>query len=141
MGSKMLPFFVNYVYICRERSNLQMLIQERIQLILKANNLSASQFADKIDVKRSNLSHVLSGRNNPSLDFLAKIILHFPNVNASWLITGETREENVQVEKQAATSKRLDNEEQDENHPSHSVEKIVWFYTDGTFKAFLPSKE
>ena len=59
-----------------------MLIQDRIKLILKANNLSASEFADKVGIKRSNLSHVLSGRNKPSLDFLSKIISTFPKVNA-----------------------------------------------------------
>ena len=69
-----------------------MLIQDRIQMIIKANNLTASEFASNIDVKRSNLSHVLSGRNKPSLDFLSKVITAYPNVNASWLLTGETRE-------------------------------------------------
>ena len=60
---------------------------------MKSGNLSASEFADKIDVKRSNLSHVLSGRNKPSLDFLVKVIDAYPNVNAAWLITGEARKE------------------------------------------------
>ena len=69
-----------------------MLIQDRVKLIIKANNESSSSFADKIDIKRSNLSHVLSGRNKPSLDFLAKIIDNYPKVNASWLITGTTRD-------------------------------------------------
>ena len=65
-----------------------MLINDRVRLIIKANSLTSSEFADKIGVKRSNLSHVLSGRNKPGLEFLAKVIESFPNVNASWLLTG-----------------------------------------------------
>lgn len=114
-----------------------MLIQERIQLIIKANNLTPSQFADKIDIKRSNLSHVLSGRNNPSLDFLSKIISNFPNVNASWLITGDTREEQLSENANSTAS----NDPQIINQSSEkAIERIVCFYTDGTFEPYTPNK-
>ena len=46
---------------------------ERLKLILDYYNLSASSFADKIDVPRSSISHLLSGRNKPSLDFIIKV--------------------------------------------------------------------
>ncbi|MEJ6583565.1 MAG: helix-turn-helix transcriptional regulator, partial [Crocinitomicaceae bacterium] len=48
-------------------------IVHRIQNIMNENELSASSFADRIGVQRSSISHILSGRNKPSLDFLAKI--------------------------------------------------------------------
>lgn len=119
-----------------------MLIQDRVLLIIKANKLSASEFASKIDIKRSNLSHVLSGRNKPSLDFLAKIISTYPNVNASWLITGETREGNfTQTEEQdQEQSKQVESTTQRSVSTSseEGVEKIVVFYTDGTFKTYSP---
>ena len=51
-----------------------MSIQERVQLILKMHNLTPSAFADQIGVQRSALSHVLTGRNKPGLDFLEKIL-------------------------------------------------------------------
>ena len=114
-----------------------MLIQDRIQLIIKANNESPSSFADKVGIKRSNLSHVLSGRNNPSLDFLAKIISSFPNVNASWLITGETREEKqVEVNTSQETKQTLI---QSVETDRKEIEKIICFYKDGTFDRYDPS--
>ena len=62
---------------------------DRIQLILKSKNLSPSQFADEIQVQRSSISHILSGRNKPSLDFIMKILTTYPEVNADWLIFGK----------------------------------------------------
>lgn len=116
-----------------------MLIQDRIQVILKANNLSASEFAGKIGINRSNLSHVLSGRNKPSLDFLTKIITSYPNVNASWLITGETRKGALTAPEEIK-SVNPTNKIEDTliDTRSEGVEKIVVFYTDGTFKEYFP---
>lgn len=117
-----------------------MLIQDRIKLILKANNLSASEFADKVGIKRSNLSHVLSGRNKPSLDFLSKIISTFPKVNASWLLTGETQDggftggdnkDEAKVEKVEAAVKST----------RRVIEKIVTFYSDETYTIYRPSEK
>lgn len=50
--------------------------------------LSAAQFADEIGVQRSSISHVISGRNKPSMDFIEKILHRYPRVNADWLIMG-----------------------------------------------------
>jgi transcriptional regulator with XRE-family HTH domain len=61
---------------------------DRIQLILKTKGLSPSQFADEIQVKRSGLSHVLSGRNNPSLDFILKILEAYSEIDPEWLLHG-----------------------------------------------------
>lgn len=60
----------------------------RILQILKEENLTASQFADVIDVQRSSMSHILSGRNNPSLDFVHKILKAFPKISTDWLMFG-----------------------------------------------------
>lgn len=62
---------------------------ERINLIIKTNNLSASQFADKVGVQRSSVSHVLSGRNKPSLEFIQKVIKKFPGIRTDWLLFGK----------------------------------------------------
>jgi transcriptional regulator with XRE-family HTH domain len=61
----------------------------RIQLILKTKNISPSQFADQIQVQRSGVSHILSGRNNPSLDFIVKILKTYPEIDADWLLFGK----------------------------------------------------
>ncbi|MGD0711853.1 MAG: helix-turn-helix transcriptional regulator [Bacteroidales bacterium] len=64
-------------------------MNSRIQLILKTKNISASKFADEIGVQRSSISHILSGRNNPSLDFIQKILKRFPDINSDWILTGK----------------------------------------------------
>jgi transcriptional regulator with XRE-family HTH domain len=61
----------------------------RVKKMLEIEQLSPSQFADEIKLQRSSLSHVLSGRNKPSLDFVMKIKQRFSEVNLDWLIFGE----------------------------------------------------
>jgi len=62
---------------------------KRLELILDYYNLSASAFADKISVQRSSLSHLLSGRNKPSLDFIIKVVEVFPEVDLYWILNGK----------------------------------------------------
>ncbi len=62
---------------------------KRLEIILDYHSLSASGFADKIGVQRSSLSHLLSGRNKPSLDFILKIIEIFPEVDLYWILNGK----------------------------------------------------
>ena len=61
---------------------------ERILLIIKSKNLTASKFADEIGVQRSGISHILSGRNKPSLELIQKILSHFPDIRTEWLMNG-----------------------------------------------------
>jgi transcriptional regulator with XRE-family HTH domain len=132
-------------------------IQERLQLVMKMNNLNASQFADRIGVQRSSISHMLTGRNKPSLDLIQKTLAHFPRVNADWLLTGKVKEQEEETTLKSLTSlvKEEDSEFNDakvipENKnlqtefsvPSNEseIEKIIWFYTDGSYRIFSPSK-
>ncbi len=57
---------------------------DKIQLIMDKHQLNASSFAEKIGVGRSSLSHILSGRNKPSLDFVISVLAHFEDVNFEW---------------------------------------------------------
>lgn len=125
-----------------------MLIQDRVRIVIKANNLSSAEFADRLGIKRSNLSHVLSGRNKPGIDFLSKIIEAYPNVNAAWLITGSqqdgdfmgmVREENRPVYERLNRAAQEEPIEMDLG--GSAVEKIVFFYSDGSFKTYFPSAE
>lgn len=59
---------------------------KRLELILDYYGLNASAFADKIGVQRSSMSHLLSGRNKPSLDFVLKILEVFPEVDLYWML-------------------------------------------------------
>ena len=114
---------------------------ERIVFVMKLNNLSASAFADKIDVQRSSISHILSGRNKPSLELIQKILTAFPKVNPDWLLTGKTS-----VDNNSLTSSFQKNEDEEKNSLSPTptktteaqkqIKKIVVFYTDNTFDEF-----
>jgi transcriptional regulator with XRE-family HTH domain len=64
-------------------------MKDRIILLIKAKNLTAAQFADEIGVQKSSISHILSGRNNASLDFIQKVLLCYPEVNMEWLMFGK----------------------------------------------------
>ncbi len=63
-------------------------MKERILKILDNERLTATKFADRIGVQRSSISHIISGRNKPSYDFILKTISSFPDINAEWLING-----------------------------------------------------
>ena len=64
-------------------------MNDRISLILKYKNISATKFADEIDVQRSRISHILSERNKPSLEFIQKILKTYPEISPEWLISGK----------------------------------------------------
>ena len=135
---------------------------ERLQKILEHYDLSAAAFADAIDVGRSSISHILSGRNKPSLDFVLKIVQAFPEVELYWLLNGKGKFP-VSKEKSSHNHKNfgadLFSEKEKEEaamEPSSStsvkplagsysslsttggkkIKKIVLFYEDGTFEAF-----
>ncbi len=61
---------------------------DRINLILRAKNITARQFAEEIGIQPSGMSHILGGRNNPSLDFVTKVIRRYPEIDANWLLLG-----------------------------------------------------
>jgi len=58
-------------------------------LILRAKNITARQFAEEIGIQPSGMSHILGGRNNPSLDFVNKVLRRYPEIDANWLIQGK----------------------------------------------------
>lgn len=62
---------------------------DRINLILKAKNITARQFAEEIGIQPSGMSHIMSGRNRPSLDFVMKVINRYPEIDIKWLTLGE----------------------------------------------------
>ena len=62
---------------------------KRLQKVIDFYSESASSFAEKIGVQRSSISHILSGRNKPSLDFILKILASYPEVELYWLLNGK----------------------------------------------------
>lgn len=63
-------------------------IKDRIQKIIDSEELTSSKFAEMIGVQRATISHVLNGRNLPSLDLVRKILITFSTLNSEWLIFG-----------------------------------------------------
>ncbi len=63
-------------------------MKERILAFLQSENKSYAQFAEEIGVQPSGISHILSGRNNPSLDFVMKMLHKYPSLSAEWLLFG-----------------------------------------------------
>ncbi len=61
----------------------------RLKQFLAAENITQAQFADTINVVRASVSHILSGRNNPSFDFIKAMMTHYPNLNIEWLMFGK----------------------------------------------------
>ena len=73
-------------------------MNRRLQQFLELEQLKPAQFADIMGIQRSNVSHILSGRNKPGFDFIQKFLLKFPSVNPDWLLLGRgkpLREQNA----------------------------------------------
>ena len=115
------------------------LIAERIGKIIEENNLSASSFAKTIGVQRSSISHILSGRNNPSLDLLLKIHNAFNYISLEWLILGDNSMEKTLEEIQNVDKSELVIDEKELSDKKQSLlREIVYYYNDGSFERFFP---
>ena len=115
----------------------------RLKKAMEFYQLSPSSFADRIQVQRSSISHLLSGRNKPSLDFVLKVIKEFEEIELYWLLNGKGEfpkstttpipVKNQITENNVVESKKVLKADQNEK----KIERIVMFYTDGTFKEFI----
>lgn len=135
---------------------------EKLESIFTNLNLSPSTFADQIGVQRSSISHLLSGRNKPSLDFVLKVVDAYPQVDLYWLLGQKEMKQPLKLapaELFPPTEEKADvvvKEEKkivkavDEKIPEKSkskislvseVEKIFIFYTDGTFSEHAPREK
>ncbi|MDG1697904.1 MAG: helix-turn-helix transcriptional regulator [Polaribacter sp.] len=105
----------------------------RLKKVMDYHQITASMFADKIGVQRSSISHILSGRNKPSLDFILKVTSEFSDVDIYWLLHGNgsfpKNTENTSV----STPPVFESTSND----GKKIERIVVFYADGTFEEYL----
>ncbi len=111
----------------------------RIKQILLHHELTASQFADRIGVQRSSISHIISGRNKPSLDFVIKVTTEFKDVDMYWLLNGKgsfPKEVKTPTPSQTSASAPVRVANASSNK---SINRIVVFYNDGTFEEFNKS--
>lgn len=144
-------------------------LNDRIEELLKHQRLTSSQFADNIGVQRSSMSHILSGRNKPSLDFIQKVLEHFKFVNSDWLLFGKgpmTKEmkqkslfdfaepaiDKPEVQQITPAKQHSDNladqpplplpnelEQVITSNNQAEIERIVIFYKNGSFKSYIKS--
>lgn len=133
----------------------------RIKLILKIKNISPTHFADTIKVQRSGISHILSGRNKPSLDFVMKILTSYPEINSDWLLFGKgemsqtlkskKKQESLFPETKNAGSDQLSNHEEPDDYKTktspikdksgrnkNGIDRIIVFFEDKSFQEYSP---
>lgn len=113
---------------------------KRLQKVIDYYGESASSFAEKIGVQRSSISHILSGRNKPSLDFILKILSTYPEVDLYWLFNGKGKFPSTEKTKNhnQDTIPIAKNQEKaiSEIKKDKTIDRIVIFYSDGSFKNY-----
>lgn len=145
-------------------------MKERLLEFLKAENKSSAQLAEEIGVQASGISHILSGRNNPSLDFVLKMLEKYQFLSTDWLLFGKGSmykdikmqtlfDENIGINRDDDTKLikneprkseiefqdiRKDQLNKDSAVPfknrTSAVEKIVWFYDNNSFEEYFPQR-
>ena len=132
---------------------------KRLNILMDYYEISAALLAEKIEVQRSSISHILSGRNKPSLEFVLKILKAFPEVELYWLLNGvgsfpkqaevnasaptlfsEIETPKVKIDEPKASTKQINQEVGNErkDNTDQEIERIVIFYKNGSFKNYMP---
>ena len=129
---------------------------KRLQKVIDYYGESGSSFAEKIGVQRSSISHILSGRNKPSLEFVLKVLSSFPEVELYWLLNGKgnfpAEKNSTEIKSEIPTRpesqnlfSKVEEKTQETNSTSISrieqnskkeIDRIVIFYKDGSFQNF-----
>jgi transcriptional regulator with XRE-family HTH domain len=145
-------------------------MKERLLEFLKLENKSSAQLAEEIGVQASGISHILSGRNNPSLDFVLKMLEKYQFLSTEWLLFGKgsmyieaimqnlfdndvanTAENDRMRNRNQQTRNEIDFQDiikdklvkdsrQSDYKATSDVVKIVWFYENNSFEEFFPKK-
>ncbi len=138
-------------------------MKERIKLIMEKANLSPAQFADRLQINRAVVSHILNGRNNPSLDVVTKILDDMDYINPEWLIKGvggmykepdlfsqnaiipprvddKTKEQEERVVKKTVIDQQVPDNKivKQEFTRNKKINQIIIYYDDNTFEIFNP---
>ena len=131
-------------------------MKDRILQLLEEKAMTLAAFADEIGVERSTMSHIKSGRSNPSLDVALKILERFPEVSTDWLILGKgsmfgqitnpyeptlfdqtqptTSYKAEYAQKQAPETASQPTSLQNEPSTQRSIVRVILFYDDNTFE-------
>lgn len=144
-------------------------MKDRIVKIMERERMGQAQFASAIGIQRAAMSHIISGRNNPSLDVMLKILHRYPQLNPDWLLFGKGEmlrssdssveqaedqaktppqlhlmaDDHVEVSQAALNTEREPLEEQmaiSVEKTSKTVSRIMVFYSDNTYDTFVPER-
>lgn len=134
-------------------------MKERIQHFIDHKGISAGELASVLDVQRSNVSHILNGRNKPGAAFIEKFLLAYPDLNARWLLTGmgdmlnNNSDNNLSITstkspikeelKNKASSSQLTEQKPEQSdlrqlisNAGKRVLKVILLFSDGTFTSY-----
>jgi transcriptional regulator with XRE-family HTH domain len=136
-------------------------VVDRVLEFLKTKSLTPAQFADMIGVQRSSISHLISGRNKPSLEFIQKMLKAFPEINVEWLLSGKSSPGEIQKtvirdipaqQEMTFPDQHVEEKIPGKKNPApekiqkkkilegegKQPEKIVFFFKDNTFREYYP---
>ncbi|MBQ4390610.1 MAG: helix-turn-helix transcriptional regulator [Paludibacteraceae bacterium] len=125
--------------------------RQRLEQIIESEGLTAKQFAEEVGIQAGTISNIVNGRNNPSLDVMQRVLNRFRTISSDWLIlgVGSMYRTNgapdttlfdikpIEVEQSEHQEIKAENKsEQIISAPAQSkvIDKIMIFYTDGTFE-------
>lgn len=122
-------------------------MKDRIKKYMDYKEISAGELANLLEVQRSNISHVLNGRNMPGAAFIERLLINFPDLNARWLLTGVGEmtndiEDSVAKEPTSANEPKVpQNVVQNINKNKDltvdkPIDKVLLLFSDGTFVNF-----
>ncbi len=133
-------------------------IVERLKKILSYYHLTSAQFAKELGIQKSSVSHLLSGRNKPSFQFLSKLTQRYPEINLKWFIAGEgdifdseinnrketiltspSENENDRFEKGLSEKNKTNKKLAAEKSTTSEIENIILIYDNDSFKILKKS--
>ena len=125
-------------------------MRDRLKEFMDKQGINAQELSERIGVQPSSVSHILTGRNKPSLDFLEKVLETFPDIDLKYLITGYKQVITKEIERNSelqikAEITEEDRYKEDEKEPvvtnvtnGNEVVEIVKFFKNGTFELYRP---
>jgi transcriptional regulator with XRE-family HTH domain len=138
-----------------DKPKINTLMKERIQKLIDYKGISPGDLAELLGVQRSNISHILNGRNKPGAVFIEKFLLAFPMVNARWLFTGEGTmiigeadkptkpgiEEIATVKEKGAVQipETIKSASSERSESGKTLDRVILLYSDGTFISYDPA--
>ena len=127
-------------------------MKERLKELMAQLSVNAAELADRIGVQRSSISHILSGRNLPSSQFIEKLLNCYPEMDARWLITGKGGMFKAEINSKPGDPVKAEIIHSDEIKPSKTsqtenssvvnrgkkIERVLFFYQDRSFSEYYP---